>query len=62
MGEDMHRRLGSIRDFSFVDHSSYPVSDERLTAIMDLYSIEYTNCLNYIGNDVKYGFVPDFYI
>lgn len=33
MSEDMHSRLENIRDFSFVNHKEYPVSDERLKAL-----------------------------
>ena len=51
MSENMYRRLDNIRDFSFVNHSSYPVSDERLAAmngfihnrihkLLDLYNLK----------------------
>ncbi len=33
MSEDMHRRLDNIKDFSFVNHKDYSVSDERLSAL-----------------------------
>ena len=33
MSEDMHRRLDYIKDFSFVNHKDFPVSDERLSAL-----------------------------
>lgn len=51
MSENMYRRLDNIRDFSFVNHNSYPVSDERLAAmngfiqnrihkLLDLYNLK----------------------
>jgi len=33
MSKDMYNRINSIKDFSFVNHKEYPVSDERLTAL-----------------------------
>jgi len=33
MSKEMYNRLNSIKDFSFVNHKEYPVSDERLTAL-----------------------------
>lgn len=33
MGEDMYNRLNNIRDFSFVNHNQFPISDERLNAM-----------------------------
>ena len=33
MSKDMYNKIGDIREFCFVNHKNYPVSDERLTAI-----------------------------
>ena len=33
MSEDMYNRLNDIRNFSFVNHKRFPVSDERLSAL-----------------------------
>ena len=33
MSKEMHNRLESIKDFSFVNHNEYTVSDDRLTAL-----------------------------
>ncbi len=33
MSDDMYRRLNDIKDFHFVNHSGYPVSSERLSAL-----------------------------
>ena len=33
MSKEMYNRLDNIKDFSFVNHNDYPVSDERLTAL-----------------------------
>ena len=33
MSKEMYNRLDSVKDFSFVNHKDYPVSDERLTAL-----------------------------
>ena len=33
MSKDMYNRLDSIKDFSFINHKEYPVSDERLAAL-----------------------------
>lgn len=33
MSKDLYNRINSIKDFSFVNHKGYPVSDERLTAL-----------------------------
>ena len=33
MSKEMYNRINSIKDFSFVNHKEYPVSDERLTAL-----------------------------
>ena len=33
MSEDMYNKIGDIREFCFVNHKNYPVSDERLTAL-----------------------------
>lgn len=33
MSKEMYERIDGIRDFSFVNHADYPVSDERLSAL-----------------------------
>ena len=33
MSKEMYERIGGIRDFSFVSHTNYPVSGERLSAL-----------------------------
>lgn len=33
MSKKMYSRINSIKDFSFVNHKEYPVSDDRLTAL-----------------------------
>ena len=33
MSKDMYRRIDSIRDFSFVNHTDYHISEERLSAL-----------------------------
>ena len=33
MSREMYKRIDGIRDFSFVNHTNYPVSDERLSAL-----------------------------
>ena len=33
MSKDIYNRLDSIKDFSFVNHKEFPVSDERLAAL-----------------------------
>ena len=33
MSKEMYKRIDDIRDFSFVNHTNYPVSDERLSAL-----------------------------
>lgn len=33
MSKEMYNKIGDIREFCFVNHKNYPVSDERLTAL-----------------------------
>ena len=33
MSENMYKKLNNIRDFNFINHEKYPISDERLSAL-----------------------------
>ena len=33
MSKEMYKRINDIRDFSFVNYTNYPVSEERLSAL-----------------------------
>ena len=33
MSKDMYSMINSIKDFSFLNHKEYPVSDERLSGL-----------------------------